>query len=180
MVFAFDLGSPETYFAAERVARLLPGARWRPVVADALHGGAARHRVTDEALAARAAELRLPFVWPEATSAAPRAAMRVASLAAEAGRAAEFVVAAARLAFAGGFDLDEPETLAEAAAAAGLPLGACLRAAGDVRRDGPMERDALALLRRGADRLPVLSVGRELFCGEDRVAEAARAAARAA
>jgi 2-hydroxychromene-2-carboxylate isomerase len=101
--------------------------------------------------------------------------MRVAALAAEHGRAAEFVLAASRLAFCGGYDVDDPEILAEAAAAADLGLDECLRAAGELRRDGPMERAALRLLAQGADALPVLVVGRTLFCGEDRLPEAAAA-----
>ncbi|HEY0363451.1 MAG TPA: hypothetical protein VGC83_14320, partial [Solirubrobacteraceae bacterium] len=123
----------------------------------------------------RAAELQLPLVWPEAEPSAARSAMRVAALAADRGRAAEFVLAASRLAFCGGYDVDDPEILAEAAAAADLGLDECLRAAGELRRDGPMERAALRLLAQGADALPVLIVGRSLFCGEHRLPEAAAA-----
>ena len=96
-------------------------------------------------------------------------------LAAEHGRAAEFVLAASRLAFCGGYDVDDPEILAEAAAAADLGLDECLRAAGELRRDGPMEQAALRLLAQGADVLPVIVVGRTLFCGEHRLPEAAAA-----
>jgi 2-hydroxychromene-2-carboxylate isomerase len=103
--------------------------------------------------------------------------MRVASLAAERGNAAPFVLAAGRLAFCGGYELDDPEVIAEAAAAAGLPLADALAAAGELRRDGAMERTALRLLRRGADELPATIVGRRLFAGESRLAEAAAAAA---
>ncbi len=41
-----------------------------------------------------------------------------------------------------------------------------------------MEATALRLLAHGANRLPVLRVGRTLFCGEDRIAEAAAAVRR--
>jgi 2-hydroxychromene-2-carboxylate isomerase len=176
----FDLVCPGTYLAAERVNRLFPQLEWRPALRDALHGGdpladaAARER--DElAAAARAAILRLPLVWPEGTSSA-RAAMRVASLACERGRGAAFVVAASRLAFCGGFELDDPEVLAEAAAAANIPLQAAFEAATDEMRDGPMVDDALRLLAAGADVLPTIRVGRLLFSGEDRLNEAAAAA----
>ena len=79
----------------------------------------------------RAAALRLPLVWPERFPAEVPAAMRVAARAQEAGRGAAFVLAATRLAFCGGFDLDDPEILAEAAAAAGVVLDECLHAARD-------------------------------------------------
>ena len=78
----------------------------------------------------------MPLVWPEAQPVPGRSAMRVAALAVERGRAAEFVLAASRLAFCGGYDVDDPEILAEAAAAADLGLDECLHAAGELRRDG--------------------------------------------
>jgi 2-hydroxychromene-2-carboxylate isomerase len=86
------------------------------------------------------------------------------------------VLAAGRLAFCGGFDLDDPEILFEAAAAAGLALEDCLQAAGDRRRDGKIEAAGRRLLAVGADRLPALRVGRSLYWGEHRVADAAGAA----
>ncbi len=172
--FFFDLASPWTYLAAERVDRRFADVRWQPAVGEALPVArdlAAQRRAAEE----RADELQLPLVWPEAQPTPGRSAMRVAALAAERGRAAEFVLAASRLAFCGGYDIDDPEILAEAAAAAGLGLDECLRAAGELRRDGPMERAALRLLAQGADALPVLVVGRALFCGEHRLPEAAAA-----
>ena len=99
--------------------------------------------------------------------------MRAAAYAAEQGRGRDFVLAAGRLAFCGGFDLDDPEILAEAAAAAGIPLEDCFHAAGDPRRDGAAEAVGRKLLAAGADRLPVLRVGRSLFWGEQRVGAAA-------
>ena len=102
--------------------------------------------------------------------------MRVASRAAEGGRGAAFVMAATRLAFCGGFDLDDPEILAEAAAAAGLVLDDTLLAARDEGRDGAIEDAGRALLAAGADRLPAVRIGRALYWGESRVAEALTAA----
>ena len=129
-----------------------------------------------EAAAERAAALRMPLVWPERFPAEVPAAMRVAGFAAEAGRGAAFVLAATRLAFCGGFDLDDPEILAEAAAAAGVVLDDCLRAARDERRDGEIEAAGRSLLAAGADRLPALRVGRALYWGERRVGDALYAA----
>jgi 2-hydroxychromene-2-carboxylate isomerase len=172
VAFHFDLSSPFTYLAAERVDRLFPNLVWRPVLEEVLQVEQPPTEVAEE----RAHALGLPLVWPELGPESVRPAMRVAALAAEQGRAAPFVLAATRLAFCGGFELDHPEVLAEAAAAANLGLEDCLAAAGDVRRDGPMEDAARRLLAQGADRLPVVRVGRLLFAGEDRVAEAAAAA----
>src|SRR5204863_806397 len=129
--------------------------------------------VGDDDAVARAALLRMPLVWPERHPASRPAVMRAAAYAAEQGRGAPFVLAASRLAFCGGFDLDDPEVLAEAAAAAGVGLRECLQAAGDVARDAAIEAEALRLAAAGADRLPVVRVGRTLFCSERRIAEAA-------
>jgi 2-hydroxychromene-2-carboxylate isomerase len=170
--FYFDLASPWTYLAAERVERHFAGVRWQPVVPDALpaeDNDEAARRLVEQ----RAALLHMPLVWPETWPSAGRSAVRVASLAAERGRASAFVLAASRLAFCGGYDVDDPEALTEAAAAAGLGLDESLAAAGDLRRDGPLERAALRLIAQGANGLPVLVVGRTLFCGEHRLAEAA-------
>ena len=171
----FDLRSPYTYLVAERADRLFDGLEWRPASADVLHGGELE-AATARAATDRARLLGLPLVWPEERPYRVLGAMRVASLAVERGCGSAFVLAASRLAFCGGFDLDDPEILAEAAAAAGIALDDALHAAGDVARDGPIEATARMLVAAGAQRLPVLQVGRTLFCGEDRLMEAAAAA----
>jgi 2-hydroxychromene-2-carboxylate isomerase len=174
--FSFDLALPQTYLAAERVDRMFPGVRWQPAFAEVLWCGAVPHDALAAAAEERAASMGAPLIWPEPWPAEVRPAMRAAALACELGRGAEFVLAAGRLAFCGGFDLGEPEVLAEAAAAAGVPLDPCIAAAGDVSRDGPMEDAARRLLAMGADELPVLRVGRLLFSGEGRLQEAMAAA----
>jgi 2-hydroxychromene-2-carboxylate isomerase len=183
--FFFDLSSPFTYLAAERVDWAFEDVVWTPASAAALQrgplGGDAvgldRLRAAAEE---RAALLRLPLSWPERFPADVPAAMRVAALASEAGRGAAFVLAAARLAFCGGFDLEDPEILAEAAAAANIVLDDCLASARDTGRDGPIEAEGRRLLAAGADRLPALRVGRALYWGEDRLSDAALAARLAA
>jgi 2-hydroxychromene-2-carboxylate isomerase len=179
--FLFDLSCPFTYLAVERVERAFDDVTWTAASATALRRGSlASDEVALEAVRAaaehRAAALRLPLVWPENWPSEVPAAMRAAAHAAQSGRGAAFVLAAGRLAFCGGFDLDDPEILAEAAAAAGVGLDGCLRAAGDRARDGAMEAAARQLLAVGADRLPALRVGRSLFWGESQVADAAAAA----
>src|SRR4051794_35726685 len=144
--FFFDLASPFTYLAAERVDRAFDAVTWTPACARALRCRSLPADGEVEAIVAlaeeRAAALRLPLAWPERWPAATPAAMRVAHHAAQDGKGGAFVLAATRLAFAGGFDLDDVEILTEAAAAAGLPLDAALRAAREARRDGAMEAGA--------------------------------------
>ena len=175
--FFFDLVSPFTYLVAERVDRAFDEVTWSPAGAASLHccdlpvGEREAVEVAGRA-EARAVALRLPLEWPERWPAAVPAAMRVAHHAAQAGRGAAFVLAATRLAFAGGFDLEDLEILTEAAAAAGLPLDACLSAAREDRRDGAIAAAARRLLGAGADRLPALALERGVFWGEDRVGDA--------
>ena len=172
VTFYFDLGSPFTYLAAERVERQFTAVTWRPVLGEVVQEVPPSRALAEE----RARALGLPIVWPEVGTSSVRPAMRIASFAAERGRAAAFVLAASRLAYCGGFELDHPEVLAEAAAAAGLGLADCLAVAGDAERDRAMGAAALRLRDHGVERLPVVRVGRVLFAGEDRVGEAVVAA----
>jgi 2-hydroxychromene-2-carboxylate isomerase len=179
--FFFELASPFTYLAAERVDRAFDAVTWTPACARtlrcrALPGAGTEVDAIVELAEERAAALRLPLAWPERWPAPTPAAMRVAHYAAQEGRGGAFVLAATRLAFAGGFDLDDLEILTEAAAAAGLPLDSALGAAREARRDGAMEAAARRLLGAGADRLPALCLERGVFSGEDRVGDAAATA----
>jgi 2-hydroxychromene-2-carboxylate isomerase len=179
--FFFDLASPFTYLAAERVDRAFDAVTWTPACAlklrcrDLPAGEAEAGEVAGRA-EARAAALRLPLEWPERWPAPVPAAMRVAHQAAQDGRGGAFVLAATRLAFAGGFDLEDIDILTEAAAAAGLPLDVCLRAAREDRRDGAAEASARRLLGAGVDRLPALAIDRSVVWGEERVGDAAMTA----
>lgn len=173
----FDLFSPYTYLAAERADRLFAGLEWQPAWTGVLHRGELDAEAMRRA-SQRAALLGLPLMWPDEHPRPVRGAMRVASLAADLGCGGPFVLAASRLAFCGGFDIDEPDILAEAAAAAGIGLNEALAAAGDISRDHAIEANGRSLLIAGALQLPAIRVGRLLFCGEERLHEAA--AARAA
>jgi 2-hydroxychromene-2-carboxylate isomerase len=172
--FFFDLCCPFSYLAAERVERVLGEVEWVPTAAVALPGEG--WSLSEEARAVaerRAAELRLPLVWPERFPVYVPAALRAAAYAARIGEGARFALAAARLAFCGGFDLEDPEILAEAAAAAGIRPEDCFAAIGDAELDGPLMATAQGLAARGARQLPAVRIGRRIFAGEQRLAEAA-------
>src|SRR3954468_16970350 len=155
VTFFFDLASPFTYLAVDRIDRLFPDARWVPASGEALHRGDPWSDPAARAAAdRRASALHIPLSWPDRPAEGAVGAMRAAAHAADCGKAAPFVIAASRLAFCGGFDLDDPEVLAEAAAAAGLGLEGCLAAARDASRDVAIEEAGRALLAAGADRLP--------------------------
>jgi 2-hydroxychromene-2-carboxylate isomerase len=169
--FFFDLACPFSYFAAERVERLLGEVEWVPAAGAKVSGRElSGFRIQAER---RAAELRLPLVWPERFPAPTPVALRAAARAAQLGAGVGFALAAARLAFCGGFDLEDPEVLAEAAAAAGLTLEECFAAAGNQALDASLVATARGLQAQGLGRLPAVRIHGRLFEGERRLAEAA-------
>lgn len=185
--FFFDLACPFTYLAAERVERAFDDVTWTPAArhvlrSHSLHSDAVGTAAVRRAAEQRAVALRMPLVWPEHFPGIVTAGMRAAACAVELGRGGPFVLAAARLAFCGGFDLEDPDTLAEAAAAAGVEVDAVLIAARNEGRDGPILAAGRRLLAADVEQLPALRVGRKLYWGEERVGGAVAAArvARAA
>jgi 2-hydroxychromene-2-carboxylate isomerase len=168
--FFFDLACPFSYLAAEQVSRMLGEVKWIPTAALSSDEPPAGYRAEAERCAA---ELRLPLVWPDRYRATAPSALRAASYAAEIGACDRFALAAARLAFCGGFDLEDPEILAEAAAAAAIPLDSCLAAVRDPARDDQPHATARGLCSRGISRLPVVRVGQRWFESDSAPAQAA-------
>jgi 2-hydroxychromene-2-carboxylate isomerase len=171
--FYFDLAGPGAYLVAERVERHFDDVHWQAAVpwrAAPLVGEALAHRI---ATAERqAAELRMPLVWPERFPAPVPAAMRVATYAAAEGRGGAFAIAAGRLAFCGGFDVEDPDIIAEAAAAAGLDIDEAARAAREARRDDLVAAAGRALWAEGCRMLPALRTEGRLYGGEERIVAA--------
>lgn len=170
--FYFDLACPFSYIVADRIERLLGDVEWVPV---------ATHDLRDEqpepdevmaqaATAARAA--RLPLVTPDNFPAAVPTAMRAAAHAAEHGAGARFVVAASRLAFCGGFDLERRSVLQDVASAARLPAGDVLAAAAEEWRDAELRATAALLQSEGMTALPVVSIGGRYFQGDQALSQA--------
>jgi 2-hydroxychromene-2-carboxylate isomerase len=171
--FFYDVCCPFSYLAAERIERLLGEVEWVPVPARAVGQAWQLPEGARAAAERRAAELRLPLVWPDRFPLHVPGLLRAASYAAGIGSGAQFALAAMRLAFCGGFDLEDPEILAEAAAAAGIPLDECFAAIGDPAHDAVLNATATGLGVRGVGRLPALRIGPRLIDGEYRLAEAA-------
>ena len=175
--FYFDPCCPFSYLAAERIERRFSGVDWIPVAASALQtddpwSDPRAARLLRALAERRAAELKLPLVWPEPFPPTGTTALRVAVYAARVGKAPAFALAASRLAFCGGFDLEEPANLVEAAAAAGIGFEACLRAAAAESIDGLLVARARSLLTAGMTQLPALRIGARWFAGESSLAAA--------
>lgn len=175
--FFFDVADPLSYLAAERVERLLGEVEWVPVAGAALRDEPSLSvdaRGPSEAFDAAgrthvdacARALRLPLVWPDRFPAAAPRALRACAYAGELGAGSAFALAASRLAFCGGFDLEDPETLTEAAAAAGVPLDGCMEAANETWRDEALADAARVLRAHGIRRLPAVRVDGRWLSGE--------------
>lgn len=162
----FDLASPYTYLVAERIERRVGAAVWRPAV---LPGPLARGEDVVADAQQRARALRMPLVWPERFPSRVPSAMRVATYANEQGCGPAFAIAAGRLAFCGGFDIEDPEILAEAAAASGLDVDAALVAAREPRRDHQIQMAGRSVGHAGGTLLPALEHERRLYCGEPHI-----------
>jgi 2-hydroxychromene-2-carboxylate isomerase len=162
----FDLASPYTYFVAERVERRIGDALWRPATLPEPLPRGVEHIAEAER---RAHELRMPLVWPERFPLRVPTAMRVATFANELGCGPAFAVAAGRLAFCGGFDLEDPEIIAEAAAAAGVDVEGALVAAREPRRDHQIGMAGRSVSHAGGTQLPALEHERRLYCGEPHI-----------
>jgi 2-hydroxychromene-2-carboxylate isomerase len=184
-IFYFDVGSPYSWLAAERMHAVLPEPPvWQPVLLGGLFKAHGRRSwsETDERSAGmaeverRARERGLPAVrWPDPWPGNTLFAMRVATFAEQTGRGQAFALAAFRQAFAAGRDLTDPENVLVAAAACELHPKAVALAA-----DSAVVKDALrhateAAAERGVLGVPTVAVGDELFWGDDRLEEAARA-----
>jgi 2-hydroxychromene-2-carboxylate isomerase len=170
--FFFDLACPFSYIVADRIERLLGDVEWVPVASHDLGAEAD----DPEEIMAQAAEVaqaaRLPLVSPEHFPAAVPSAMRAAAHASEHGSGARFVLAASRLAFCGGFDLERRSVLQDVAAAARLPVGEVLAAASEEWRDAEIRATAALLQSEGLSRLPVVSIGGRWFQGDQALSQA--------
>ncbi len=164
--FVFDVSCPLSYLAAERVERRLGTVNWVAADGSALSPAPAWGDDLRSRAKARARALGLPLVWPENVRARFPGAQRCAAYACERGAGAGFSLAAGRLAFCGGYDLEDREVLAEAAAAAGLAVDLCVAAAYDDRHDRDLALAAGVVRAVGLTELPAIRVGGRWYPGE--------------
>ncbi|HEX8084616.1 MAG TPA: hypothetical protein VF529_10030 [Solirubrobacteraceae bacterium] len=136
--FTFDLASPWTYLAAHAVTARFPDARWVPALAPPEADGEGEGERAERVARELGLRFAVPRRRPEGLAAA-----RAACHAAEHGRAKEFALAAARLAWGWGQDLDGHELIAQAAGIAELPLDPVLEATFDPRRDAVLRSAAV-------------------------------------
>jgi 2-hydroxychromene-2-carboxylate isomerase len=190
-VFYFDLGSPYAYLTAERISGVFTEAglgqpEWQPILLGGLfkrfeRGSWAETPARGEGVAEielRAAgyglqAIRWPHPWPGNTL----YAMRAATFAKQSGRTVAFALAAFRQAFAAGRDLSDPDNVLIAAAACELHPRAVEKAVATQS----VKRELIESTERAGDLgvrgVPAVVVEGEVFWGDDRLEEAAEAAA---
>lgn len=190
--FYFDLGSPYAYLTAERIDDVLPEpAVWQPVSLGGLFkvngrsswalGGDDSRRGGIAEVERRAREYGLEAVrWPEPWPTNYLYAMRAATYAFRVGRGREFTIEAFRLAFACGHDLAIEENVLQAAARAGLDGEAVAEATRDPEIKLALRAATDAAHAQGVIGVPTVYVGDELFWGDDRLQDAAKALHRGA
>jgi 2-hydroxychromene-2-carboxylate isomerase len=184
-VFYYDLGSPYSWLAAERVnSSLREVPVWRPILLGGLFKALGRQSwATTDAreegmreVERRAAEYGLPEVrWPNPWPGNTLLAMRTATYATSIGKGVSFALAAFRQAFVGGRDLSEPDSVMIAAAACELHPNAVTRAVEQQTVKDALKAATEEALGRGVVGVPSLAIGEQVFWGDDRLSEAARA-----
>jgi 2-hydroxychromene-2-carboxylate isomerase len=189
--FYYDLASPYAYLSAERITAAFEDAgaeqpEWQPILLGGLFKRFDRGSwalTGDRDAGMREIERRAqayglpPMRWPDPWPGNSLTAMRAATFAKEIGRTISFSLAAYRQAFAAGRDLSEPDNVFLAAASSELhprALGAA------IARDAIKQRLRAATDEagdRGVVGVPAVVVGDEVFWGDDRLEQAAAAAA---
>lgn len=178
--------SPYSWIAAERIDRVIPDARWRPVLAGVIFQANSRvpwsmkddtrdpgRVVCEERARARGlGEMRWPAPWPASDLAAARAITWAAGL----GREREAALAIMRAAFLQGVDISTEANVLAAVAGAGLDAEQAARAIGEQELKDGLRASVQEAVDLGLYGVPTVSVAGELFWGEDRLEEAGAAA----
>lgn len=185
--FYFDLGSPYAYLTAERIDDVLPEpAIWQPVSLGGLFkangrsswalGGDPSRQGGIAEVERRVREYGLEAVgWPQPWPTNYLYAMRAATYAFQIGGGREFTLEAFRHAFVRGQDLALEVNVLQAAERVGLDRKAVDEATRDPEIKLALRTATEAAHVRGVFGVPTVAVGEEIFWGDDRLREAAKA-----
>jgi 2-hydroxychromene-2-carboxylate isomerase len=198
--FYFGVMSPYSWFAAERIDRVLPQARWRGVLAGVVfreHGRTSWGLTERRAEGLADCELRAkerglgtivwPDPWPTSDLLAGRAMAYCerrdadsAQAGAGGGRAGTsllhtFALTAMRMAFLEGADLAERDSVVEAGRRSAIDAAELDAALDDQEVKDELRAITAEAVARGVFGVPTVIVGDVLFWGDDRLEDAADA-----
>lgn len=186
--FYFDVGSPYAWLAAERLERVLGAAevRWQPVLLGGLFkltgrsswalGDYRRRQAGMAEIEARADAYGLGAVrWPDPWPGNYLFAMRAVTHAFAVGAGERLAGEAFRAAFRDGIDLSIPAQVLAVARRAELEPRELEAGAGAPETKAALRAATAAAHAAGVFGVPTLAAGGELFWGDDRLEEAARA-----
>jgi len=183
-VFFFGAMSPYSWFAAERIEALLPEALWRGVLAgavfkahDRVSWGLTEQRASGIAdCEQRAAAHGLgPIRWPQRWPTSDLQIARAMIFAEQRGLLKALALAAMRMAFLEGADLEETATVLEAGRRVGVGADELQAALVDPTIKQGLRDINDEALAAGVFGVPTMLVAGELFWGDDRLADAAEA-----
>jgi 2-hydroxychromene-2-carboxylate isomerase len=178
MIFAYDLGSPYAWLAAERIA---DDTEWLPVLLGGVFKSTGRSSwALSDSRAAGIAEIDRrardrglpPLRWPADWPSDYIAVMRAAVWAEQQGAQREFALAAFRIHFTQGRTLKDAENIAAAAEDAGLDPDAALAANDDQAIKDALRENTERALELGVRGVPSFVVGHHVIWGDDRLDEA--------
>jgi 2-hydroxychromene-2-carboxylate isomerase len=182
--FYFGAISPYSWFAAERIGELIPGAVWRPVFAGGLFRSVGREswgltperedRLQDCRRRAAAHGLG-PIGWPEGWPGNDVLTARVILAAGRQGQLIPFALAAMRACFREGRDITDADVLASVADAIGLQGAQLVEQTGTAAIKDELRAINDEAVAAGVIGVPSVWVGGEVFWGDDRLDEAATA-----
>jgi 2-hydroxychromene-2-carboxylate isomerase len=187
--FYFGAMSPYSWFSAERIGDLIPAARWQPLFLGGVFKANGRKSwgLGEERAAgmadceARADSYGLgPIEWPEPWPTNDLHVARAMLAADRRGLLKPYALAAMRLAFREGADLEELATLLEAARRSGIDADDLQAALADQAVKDALRAAGEEALARGVFGVPTVITGEQLLWGDDRLEQAAAAASGAA
>ncbi len=176
--------SPYSWFAAERIAHVLPDAQWRGVLAGAVFKANDREswglterrdeKIADCDARARAHGLG-PIRWPTPWPTSDLLVARAMAYAETRELLREFALSAMRTAFLDGRDLGERGAVIEAGERVGIDAAELDRALDDQSVKDALRSTTEQALTLGVVGVPTVAIDTRLFWGDDRLEEAAAA-----
>jgi 2-hydroxychromene-2-carboxylate isomerase len=183
-LFYFGAMSPYSWFAAERIGALLPQARWQGVLAGAVFkaNGRTSWGLTEaraDGIAdceERAARYGLgPIRWPQQWPTSDLTVARAMAHADRRGQLERYALAAMRLCFLEGVELDRLDAVLEAARRAGLDADRLREEIGGEEVNQELRAVTEQALQAGVFGVPSIVIGEELYWGDDTLERAAAA-----